>query len=88
MKKKRTSSCCCDKCGSITKFQQESRNIALEQNHKTQRITFRIKRNLDSIFRGISPIEKKLVPEMEEDENDPLNCNNAQFKRRSFIKVK
>jgi hypothetical protein len=58
----------------------------LEQNHKTQRITFRIKRNLDSIFRGISPIEKKLVPEMEEDENDPLNCN--KFKRRSFIKVK
>ncbi|CAD8159860.1 unnamed protein product [Paramecium pentaurelia] len=83
--KQRSNSCYCDECGNITKFQSQAKLIYTQQIIKSRHTNFRIKRNLDQMFKGISPIERKQEQEIEEDENNPLQPNQITSFRRSFI---
>ncbi|CAK69809.1 unnamed protein product (macronuclear) [Paramecium tetraurelia] len=86
-KKQRSNSCYCDECGNITKFQSQAKLIYTQQIIKSRHTNFRIKRNLDQMFKGISPIERKQEQEIEEDENNPLQPNQITSFRRSFVLI-
>ncbi|CAD8075794.1 unnamed protein product [Paramecium sonneborni] len=86
-KKQRSNSCYCDECGNITKFQSQAKSISIQQIIKSRHTNFRIKRNLDQMFKGISPIERKQKQEIEDDENNPLYSNKIQQFRRSILIV-
>ncbi|CAD8146528.1 unnamed protein product [Paramecium octaurelia] len=85
-KKQRSNSCCCDECGNITKFQSSAKLIYIQQIIKNRHTNFRIKRNLDQMFKGISPIEKKQEQEPEDDENySPYTNQITSFRRSNLI---
>ncbi|CAK69040.1 unnamed protein product (macronuclear) [Paramecium tetraurelia] len=84
-KKQRSNSCCCDECGNMTKFQSQTKLIYIQQIIKNRHTNFRIKRNLDYIFKGISPIERKQEQEPEDDENYSTYPNQITSLRRSNL---
>ncbi|CAD8064927.1 unnamed protein product [Paramecium sonneborni] len=86
-KKQRSNSCYCDECGNITKFQSQAKLIYIQQIIKSRHTNFRIKRNLDQMFKGISPIERKQEQEIEDDENNPLQHNHISSFRRSILVI-